>query len=198
MKRLEEAALIFDRMMPVTEPHLIERYNQALSGFGLKHTKLKSFRIDRTGYSPEVAKELRDPQYLDPRGVNRRFIILSPNQIDAPVVHTAFSNTGALMHQFLEGNAKAINALTIKDVVYGEIEDPILEARDIEDLLSIEQVEFKVFTGQNLIRQALELRLLMDRLKKEPNAWRDDIMLNKMVELALSTGDIRTNHLVPT
>lgn len=198
MKRLEESELIFGRMMRVREPHLIERYNQALSGFGLKKTELSEFRIDMTGFSPEVAEELGDPQYLDPHGINRRFIILSPNQVELPVVHTAFSNTGHLMHQFFDGNAKAINALTIKDVIYGEIEDPILEPRDIEDLLSIEQVEFKVFTGQNLAQQALDLRLMMDRLKKEPDAWRDDDMLHDMVELAQSTGDIRTNDLVPT
>ncbi len=198
MKRLEQSELIFGRMMRVSEPHLIERYNQALKGFGLKPTKLKTFRIDMTGFSPEVAVELDDNQYLDPRGVNRRFIILSPQQLELPVVHTEFSNTGKLMHQFFDGNAKAINALTIKDVIYGEIDDPILEARDIEDLLSIEQVEFKVFTGQNLAQKALDLRLLMDRLRKEPNAWRDDAMLQRMVDLAQKTGDIRTNDLVPT
>jgi len=197
MRRLEESQLIFGRMMRVEEPHLIERYNQALKGFGLKPTKLKSFRIDMTGFSPEVAEEMKDRQYLDPHGVNRRFIILSPTQQELPVVHTAFSNTGKLMHQFFEGNAKAINALTIKDVIYGEIDDPILEARDIEDLLGIEQVEFKVYTGQNLAQKALDLRLLIDRLRKEPDAWRNTKMLNEMVALAQSTGDIRNNDLVP-
>ncbi len=198
MNRLEESALIFGRMMRVTEPHLIERYNQALKGFGLKETKLTSFRIDMTGFSPEVADELGDREYLDPHGINRRFIILSPTQIELPVVHTAFSNTGKLMHQFFDGNRRAINALTIKDVLYGEIDDPVLEAKDIEDLLSIEQVEFKVFTGQNIAQQALDLRLLMDRLRKEPDAWRDDDMLHEMVRLSKATGDIRENNLVPT
>lgn len=197
MKRLEESELIFGRMMTVSEPHLIERYNQALEGFGLKKTKLKSFRIDMTGFSPEVAAEMKDPQYLDPHEVNRRFIILSPRQIELPVVHTAFSNTGKLMHQFFDANSKAINALTIKDVVYGEIDDPILQVRDIEDLLTIEQVEFKVQTGQNLAQQALELRLLIDRLKKDPDGWKDDAMLHRMVDLAQHTGDIRSNDLVP-
>jgi len=198
MNRLEDSKLIFGRMMRVTEPHLIERYNQALKGFGLKETKLESFRIDMTGFSPEVADELGDREYLDPHGINRRFIILSPTQIELPVVHTAFSNTGKLMHQFFDGNRRAINALTIKDVLYGEIDDPVLEANDIEDLLSIEQVEFKVFTGRNIAQQALDLRLLMDRLRKEPDAWRDDDMLHEMVRLAKATGDIRENNLVPT
>ena len=197
MKRLEESELIYGRMMRISEPHLVERYNQALVGFGLKKTKLKSFRIDMTGFSPEVADEFKNRQYLDPHEVNRRFIILSPQQIELPVVHTAFSNTGKLMHQFFEANSKAINALTIKDVIYGEIDDPILQISNVEDLLAIEQVEFKVHTGQNLAQNALELRLLIDRLKKDPDAWKDDAMLHKMVELAQSTGDIRNNNLVP-
>lgn len=198
MKLLEESELIYGRMMRVEEPHLIERYNVALKGFGLKPTKLKSFRVDMTGFSPEVAQDLGNYQYLDPHEINRRFIILSPEQQFLPVVHTAFSNTGRLMHQFFDGNARAINALTIKDVVYGEIDDPVLQAHDIEDLLSIEQVTFKVFTGTNLANSATELRLLMDRLKKEPDAWQDDAMLHEMVELAKTCGDIRTNSLVPT
>ncbi len=198
MKRLEQSSLIFGRMMKISEPHMIARYNQALTGFGLPETKLDSFRIDMTGFSPEVADEMNDRQYLDPHGINRRFIILSPSQMELPVVNSAFSNTGQLMHDFFEANARAINALTIKDVLYGEIDDPVLEARDIEDLLAIEQVEFKVFTGQDLAKQALELRRLIDKLKKEPNAWKDDDMLHRMVDLAKATGDIRTNDLVPS
>ena len=198
MNRLEESKLIFGRMFTISEPHLIERYNVALEGLGLKRTALESFRIDQMGFSPEVAQELGNRNYLDPDGINRRFIILSPEQQFLPVVQTAFSNTGRLMHQFFSGNAKAINALTIKDVVYGEIEDSVLEARDIEDLLAIEQVEFKVYTGTNLSSRANDLRLLIDRLTKEPNAWQDDAMLNEMVELAKDCGDIRNNALVPT
>lgn len=198
MKLLEESELIYGRMLRISEPHLIERYNVALKGLGVKPTKLKSFRIDMTGFSPEVAKELKDLQYLDPHKINRRFILLSPEQQFLPVVNTAFSNTGRLMHEFFESNARVINALTIKDVVYGEIEDSVSHANDIEDLLSIEQVTFKVFTGTNLSDSAMKLRGMIDRVKKEPNAWQDDALLNEMVELAKSCGDIRNNSLVPT
>ena len=69
----------------------------------------------------------------------------------------------------------------------------------VPDLTRIfEQVEFKVYTGTNLSSRANDLRLLIDRLTKEPNAWQDDAMLNEMVELAKDCGDIRNNALVPT
>ncbi len=197
MRRLEENELINGGLLRITARHLIERYNQALAGFGLPATKLDNFRIDRMGYSPEVAEELGDRQYLDPKSINRRFIILTPEQKDLPVIHTAFSNTSLLMHRFFERNARVIQVLTIKDVLFGEIEDSVLEAENIEDLLSIEQVEFKVYTAQNLTAQATELRTLVDRLMKEPDAWRNDDMLERMVVLASSTGDIRQNRIVP-
>ena len=197
MNTLAKAGLLYGRMMQIDEPHLIKRYNQALVGFGLPETKLTSFGIDMSGYSPDVAADLDDPQYLDPHGINRRFIILSPAQQSLPVVHTAFSNTGRLMHQFFDGNRRAIHALTIKDVIYGEIEEPVLEARDVEDLLAIEQVTFKVLTGDDLSSQATVRRQKIDRLTKEPRAWADDELLTDMVDLAKVCGDIRANTMVP-
>ncbi len=193
---LRENDLIFGRLLTVDEPHLIERYNKALTAFGLKPTKLKSFQIDRTGFSPEIAEECGE-DYLDPNAVNRRFIILTPAQIGLPVVHTAFSNTSQLMFEFMSANQRTIDALTIKDVIYGEIEDSVSKVEDIEDLLSINQVEFKVLSAEDVLGKAAELGKLVDRLKQEPDAWRNDAMLNRMVGLAKVCGDIRENALVP-
>jgi hypothetical protein len=194
---LRRNELIYGRLLPVDEPHLIDRYNKALKAFGLKPTKLKKFEIDRTGFSPQIAEELKDPFYLDPNEINRRFIILTPEQIDLPVVHTAFSNTGQLLFEFMTKNQRAVDALTIKDVIYGEIEDNISKVESVEDLLSINQVEFKVLSAEDVLGKAAELGKLIDRLKQEPEAWRDDAMLNRMVELAKVCGDIRENALVP-
>jgi len=197
MDLLRDNELIFGRLLTVDQPHLIERYNKALAAFGFPATTLKSFDIDRTGFSPQVAEALKDPAYLDPGGVNRRFIILSPAQIELPVVHTAFSNTSQLMFEFMTANAKAIDALTIKDVIYGEIEDSVAAVEDVDDLLSINQVEFKVLSAEDVLGKAAELAKLTDRLKREPDAWRDNAMLQRMVELAKVAGDIRENALVP-
>jgi hypothetical protein len=164
MNLLRENELIYGRLLPVVEPHLIQRYNKALAAFGLKPTVLEGFDIDRTGFSPQVAEELGDEHYLDPNQVNRRFIILSPQQAALPVVHTAFSNTAELLHEFYARNARAIDALTIKDVIYGEIEDQVSEVDDIEDLLSISQVEFKVLSAEDVLGKAAELGRLVDRL----------------------------------
>lgn len=197
MDLLRDNELIYGRLLTVDEPHLIERYNKALKAFGLKPTKRDTIEIDRTGFSPQVAEDLGDTSYLDPNQINRRFIILTPQQIDLPVVHTAFSNTSQLLYEFLTANARVINALTIKDVLYGEIEDSVAKVEDIEDLLSINQVEFRVLSAEDVTGKAAELATLVDRLKQEPEAWRDTAMMEHMVELAKVTGDIRQNALVP-
>ena len=197
MKRLLEAELIYGRLMTVNEPHLIARYNKALKGFGLPETRLAEFDIDMTGFSPQVAAELGDKDYLDPNRVNRRFVILTPGQVSLPVVHTSFSNTAGLMHEFYNANARAINAITIKDALYGEIDDNVASVDHIEDLLSINEVNFKVYSAEDILGKAAELRQLADRLQTQPDAWRDDAMIDRMVELAKLTGDIRQNTLVP-
>ena len=197
MDLLYENELIYGRLLTIEEPHLIERYNKALVSFGEKPTRLKKFDVDKTGFSPQVAKECGNADYLDPNGVNRRFIILTPAQTDLPVVHTAFSNTDELMYEFFASNARAINATTIKDVIFGEIEDSVSEVDDIDDLLSIKQVEFRVMSANDTLGKAAELRTLVDRLKGDPEAWRDDALLSRMVMLAKDTGDIRENVLVP-
>ena len=197
MKRLLEAELIYGRLLDISEPHLIARYNKALQGFGLRPTALASFQIDMTGFSPEIADELGDRDYLDPNRVNRRFIIMTPDQEELPVVHTSFSNTAALMHEFFGANRRAINAVTIKDALYGEIEDSVSVVKDIDDLLSINEVRFRVLSAEDMLGKAAELRSLVDRLKTVPAAWADDALLNRMVDLAKVTGDIRENALVP-
>ena len=197
MNRLLEAELIYGRLMPIAEPHLVERYNRALVGFGLKPTALSEFEIDMTGFSPQVAEELGDPDYLDPKRVNRRFIVMTPDQENLPVVHTSFSNTAGLMHEFFTANARAIGAVTIRDALYGEIEDNVAEVASLEDLLAINEVHFRVLSAEDILGKATELRGLIDRLKVEENVWRNDALIERMVELARVTGDIRQNVLVP-
>ena len=54
-----------------------------------------------------------------------------------------------------------------------------------------------VLSAEDVLGKAAELQTLVDRLKREPEAWRDDDMLTRMVELAKVCGDIRENALVP-
>lgn len=197
MERLIANDLIYGGLMPVTKPHMVARYNQALELLNTRPTSLSSFTVDATGYSPEVAEDLGDPNYLDPHGVNRRFIILSPEQGRRPVVHLNFSSTSELVRTFYEKNMDALKTLTLKDVVYGEIENSTYRVSELDDILSIKSIEFRVKTASGLLQQAAELNGLVERFNEDSDGWRDDALLTRMAELAAVVGDVRTNKLVP-
>ena len=112
MERLIDNDLMYGGMLTVNQPHMIARYNAALAALGIKQTKRDVISIDATGYSPEVAKELGNDHYLDPDGVNRRFIIVSPEQGGLPVTNINFSYTTDLVHAFFKENADALEVLT--------------------------------------------------------------------------------------
>ncbi len=197
MERLIANDLIYGRLMPVTRPHMVERYNAALACFDAEPTRLTSFNVDATGFSPEVAEELEDPRYLDPHGVNRRFIILSPEQGQLPVVQLNFSSTSDLVRAFYRRNLDALKRLTLKDVVFGEIENATYRVNDLDDILSIKSIEFRVKTVSGLLEKATELAGLVDKFQTDGEAWRDDVFLRRITELASECGDIRYNNLVP-
>ena len=197
MERLEENALIYGRLMPITAKHSIERYNAALVGLGLPKTKLKKFRIDAAGYSPEVATEMNDEHYLDPHQVNRRFIILSPEQSDLPIVNQSFSSTRDMMQLFFRENAQALHVLTLKDVVFGEIEDSTYRVDELDDILSIRSVQFKLNTANELLDAAEEQEDLIKDFLSDEDSWKNNALMDELLRLANLCGDTRHNGIVP-
>jgi len=197
MERLIDNALIYGSMMTVDAPHMIERYNWALTEFGLPKTERDSFVVDAAGYSPEIAEDLGDEDYLDPGGINRRFIILSPEQETLPVISSNFSTTAELMSAFYRTNSESLKILTLKDVVLGEIEDSTYRVNDISDILSIRQVEFKLKTSQRLIEKARRLNMLIDRFYTSADGWKDDDLLHEILDLSRICGDTRYNAILP-
>ncbi len=197
MERLIDNALRFGGLMEISQPHQVERYNNALEGLGLPRTGCTRFSIDATGFSPEVAEDLGNRQYLDPNGVNRRFIILSPSQGELPVVSINFSSTTEIVKAFFRRNAEALQLLTLKDAVYGEIENSTYRIDDLDDVLSIKQVEFKLSTVNALLDKAGQLQDLIERFHREEDAWMDDDLLEEILELGKVCGDVRHNKLVP-
>ncbi len=197
MDRLIDNELIYGDLMPVSRSHMVERYNAALGKLGVKPTGLSAFSVDATGFSPDIAREFDDAHYLDPHGVNRRFIILSPEQGSHPVLQVNFSSTTDLMQMFYARNIDAIRMLTLKDAMYGEIENSTYRVGDIDDILAIKKLEFRVRTVDGLLKDASELDKLVTRFHSEDDSWRDDAMLNRIAELADKVGDIRRHNPVP-
>ena len=197
MQRLIEEGLRFGGLLHVDHAHLVERYNAALRAFGLPPTQLSDFYIDASGYSYEVALEMQDASYLDPEGINRRFIILSPDQADLPLIRTSFSADGQVIRAFFSANDRMIRAVTLKDVLYGEIENLVFDVERPADVIGIRDVRFVVRTPTGLLEEAQTLKVKMDRFLNEQDAWQDNELLEAIVDGASRVGDVRRNGFLP-
>lgn len=198
MKELIEHGLMFGGLKRIDELHLVARYNKALEALRLAPTSLDSFHVDATGYSPEIAHERGDEHYLDPRGINRLFILLGPDQHDLPIIRAEFSAEQIVLRRFMEANRLAIETLTLNDAMFGEMENRILEVTGPADILAIRAVTFDVHSVEGTLEAAQKLEKTVARFEAEPEAWRNTALMGEIVDGARHCGDIRRNGIIPS
>lgn len=198
MERLNLLGMRDAGLMTIRHPNLVARYNDALTRMtNGRRTALEEFRIDATGFSPEIAEEFRNPDYMNPLGVNLRYILVHIGQRDLAVLTPRFTSTRILMRAFIEKNREALFSLTSKDSVYGELADDTFKIRSLDDLLSIRRVVFTVATPTGIAEKA---RILTDMIAHFPTSesmWLDEAEVARMCDYARVTGDIRLNPSVP-
>ncbi len=198
MHRLTENNLIYGNLFEVATPVLRDRYNRALQLLYGRRTELERFRIDQSGFSPEVAEELDDPEYLNPHGCNRMFILLTLEQTYLPLLDATFSSSRAILRNYIEDNREALFALTARDAVFGELEDSVYKIKTLGDLTSIKHIRIKARTPNRLITKARRLSSKIDAFMESETAWSDDEALQQIVELAEAVGDVRQQPVIPT
>lgn len=190
MKRLIQKGLMFGNLVEVSSPQLVERYNRALKHLTGKETALKDFHIDISGYSPEIGDEFGDDLYLNPNGCNRQFILLTTSQKSAPLLNMKFSTSRGILQQFIEKNESQLFALTARDAVAGELQNSVYEVSNPAKLLEIRQITVEADTIGGHVADAERLAGLIERFRREPDGWRDDVLIAEMIELAKKTGDV--------
>jgi hypothetical protein len=190
MKRLITAGLMFGNLVEITSPALIERYNRALKHLTGKTTQLQDFHIDISGFSPEIGEELNDDRYLNPNGANRQFILLTTAQKAAPLLNSQFSTSRGILRQFIYQNEAQLFALTARDAVAGELQGSVFGVDKPAQLFDIRKIVVQADTIGGHVRDAEKLAALIERFRKEPDGWRDDLLMAEMITLAKVTGDI--------
>lgn len=193
MKRLISKGLMFGNLIRVDSSALVERYNRALKKLSGKATGLAEFHIDISGYSPEVGDELGDHLYLNPKGVNRQFILLSTEQKTAPLLNAQFSTERAILRDFIEANEAQLFGLTARDAVAGELEDTVYELDTPARLFDLRHINVVADTTGNHVAEAEKLAGLITRFRTEPEGWYDDRLIAEMMALAAKTGDVTRN-----
>ena len=190
MKRLIERGLMFGNLIRISSPALVERYNRALKALTGKKTRLKSFHVDISGYSPEVGDSLKDHLYLNEGGCNRQFILLTTEQKTAPLLNAQFSTSRGILRQFIDENEAQLFALTARDAVAGELLNSVYSVENAVKLFDIRQVRVEADTTEAHVKSAEELADKIQRFKQEDDAWWDDVLIAEMIGLAKKTGDV--------
>lgn len=182
---------MFGNLVHVSTPNMVERYNRSLERLSGRRTGLSDFHIDIAGYSPEIGEEFDDPDYLNPHGCNRQFILLDLEQAKAPLIGAHFSTSRRILRRFYEDNRKALFTLTARDAVLGEALNSVFRVQSIADLLDIRTIRIEANTSEGLLTDATELRERIARFEASDEAWSDDETIEEMIALAARVGDVR-------
>ncbi len=193
MMRLVRLGLMYGNLIEVRNEALVGRYNRALKHLIGKETELTEFHIDIAGYSPEIGDELGDTLYLNPKGCNQQFILLSTEQKRAPLLSSKFSTSREILRDFIDDNEEQLFALTAREAVTGELINSVFEVTEPADLLKINQITIEADTVTEHVAIAQTLQDHIDRFINEDDAWWDDVLIADMIEIAKTTGDI-TRH----
>ena len=195
MKRLIAKGLMFGDLIHVDSPVLIERYNRALEQLTGKRTDLTDFHIDIAGYSPEVGDALGDHLYLNANGVNRQFILLTPDQRHCPLLNAKFSTTHGILERFITDNEAQLFALTAGDAVAGELVNSVFTLSSPRRLFDLGRVRIEADTTRGALRHAEELGELVEQFKTREDGWFDDVLIAQMIEMAGVSGDVTRNPI---
>jgi hypothetical protein len=190
MTPLITRGLMFGNLIPVDSPALVERYNRALRHLTGRTTALPDFHLDISGYAPEIGDEFGDTRYLNPDGANRKFILLTTEQKRAPLLEADFSTSRGILRQFIDANEAQLFALTARDAVAGELTNSVYDISTPARLLDIRRVTVEADTIGGHVADAGRLAKLIERFRKEPDGWRDDVLIADMIGLAQRTGDV--------
>src|SRR4051812_28767781 len=154
MKALIKSGLYGGGLVSVATPELVRRYNACLEEIGQQPTKLTSFNIDAVGWSPEVADEKKNMEYLSLGAANRFAIILTPEQSGLPVYRPVHTFDRIAMEKVFR-NAKAqIAALTADSALWLDFSQTLTKFVSPYDLLMIEWVNIRASDTRGLMSAA--------------------------------------------
>lgn len=195
MLKLIQSGLFGGQLFHVATKELVERYNACLDDIGLERTELNEFHIDGWGWSPEIADEQQNKQYLCHGSANPYAIIISPEQQQGSLYYPYHSFDWDIHQQVFDKYAKQITDITTDCGLWLALDQDISAYRSPQDLLMIDVVKVQFKTTKNLITAAREQRELVRTYFDRPMAWADPELRRKIGESGLEYGDLRFRNL---
>jgi len=193
MNKLKQANLSRSELIPVSGK-LVERYNKCLKTLGFTETKLKSFSIDGVGWSPEVAEEKKDVQYLNHGDANPHGIIISPLQKGKPVYLPFHSFDREMMQHVFRTHGRKINDITRDSAICIDFDQDIDVFYEPLDVLKYEDVSITFRLIDNLTKIQKEQLRLIDKFNTDNN-FIDEGIHQQLLDSANTYGDLRDRDL---
>lgn len=193
MNKLKQANLYRSELIPVSGK-LVERYNKCLKTLGFTETKLKSFSIDGVGWSPEVAEEKKDTQYLNHGDANPHGIIISPLQKGKPVYLPFHSFDREMMQHIFRTHGQKINDITRDSAICIDFDQDIDVFYEPLDVLKYDDVSITFRLIDNLEDKQKQQLRLVDKFKRDNN-FIDEAIHQELLESAKTYGDLRHRDL---
>ncbi|HHC80396.1 MAG TPA: hypothetical protein ENK46_10980 [Flavobacteriia bacterium] len=193
MQQLKEAGLYRSELIPVSGK-LVERYNQCLVKLGFAKTKLKSFSIDGIGWSPEIAKEKKNMQYLNNGEANPTAILISPLQKGKPVYVPFHSFDREMMKEVFKVHGNRINDITRDCAICIDFDQNIDAFYEPLDVLKYDTITIN-FHLINELDKAQQEQLQLIETFKESHNFIDEGLHTKLLTSAKEYGDLRNRDL---
>lgn len=177
---LQDLGLYGKGLLLVKDPIQVERYNQCLIEIGVEPTQLKEFSIDGIGYSPEIALEKDNKDYLSHEGISNPYaILLSPEQEGLPIYRPYYSFYRNLMDEMFRTFRGQITDITLHTAIYIDFDEGHTKISSAHELLFIEGLVLKFHVIGPIINAAKRQRELVTLLSQEDN-WSDNELIEEL------------------
>lgn len=193
MQKLKEANLYRSELIAVSGK-LVERYNECLYTLGFEKTKLKSFTIDGIGWSPEIAEEKSNINYLNHGDANSHGIIISPLQKGKPVYVPFHSFDRDMMKFIFSTYGQKINDITRDSAICLDFDQDIDAFYEPLDLLRYDTVSIGFRLINDLNKKQQEQFQLIEKFKRGNNFINEEIH-QQLLDSANKYGDLRSRDL---
>lgn len=193
MDKLKLANLYRSELIPVSGK-LVERYNKCLKKLGFTETKLTHFSIDGIGWSPEIAEEKSDENYLCNGESNPHGIIISPLQNKKPVYLPYHTFDRDMMVQVFKTHGDKINDITRDSAICIDFDQSIDVFYEPLDVLRYQTITVRFHLIDNLDNVREEQLQLVEKFK-QGNNFIDEELHQQLLDSANKYGDLRERDL---
>lgn len=193
MQKLKEANLYRSELIPVSGK-LVERYNKCLKTLGFTETKLESFSIDGAGWSPEIAEEKNNTQYLNHGEANPHGIIISPLQKGKPVYLPFHSFDREMMQHVFRTHGTKINDITRDSAICIDFDQDIDVFYEPLDVLKYKDISI-TFRLINQLEDKQKEQLQLVEKFYHGNNFIDEDLHQELLASAKAYGDLRQRDL---